>query len=163
MEQRSLTYLKWGFLFLCLNINIRSFELLPDFVGFLLLFGSIQSHSRQTEAEKTLKPLLLILAADYFLHWILDFQNGIEALLALVISLYVLFVLIGEVAERIRPEQSEKASLLGHIRQLILVQQVIFFGITAYGNEVLNGVAVVVVLVTWIVLLVAVCGIRPVK
>ncbi len=116
MERRALNCLKWGILFLFLNVHIGRLNLLPDFVGALLLHASIQMQAERTQAQERLKPLLLLLAADSFLHWAWQFENGLEALLMLAIYLYVLYVYLGEVAGRIRPEQPERAGQLEGIR-----------------------------------------------
>ena len=66
MERKPLMYLKLGIAFLFVNINIGTVDILPEFVVLLFLYASIQSHAQQTETERKVKPLFLVLAADYF-------------------------------------------------------------------------------------------------
>lgn len=158
-----MTYLRWGIVFLGLNIEIGRVDILPDFVGVLLLLKSLQSHSVQTETEERLRPLLFVLAADFFAHWITDFQNGAENLLILIISLYTVFVFIGEVAERIRPQQPDVADSLDRARRWIVALQTAAFTVSAYDNNVINVAVVMVMLILWIVFIVMLCGIRPLE
>ncbi len=51
---------------------------------------NIQAHESQTQGEKQVKPLFLLLAADYFVHWIWQFENGVEMLLTTVIYIYAI-------------------------------------------------------------------------
>ena len=168
MERRSLTFLKLGILFIffnfeltLFNFNLERVDLMPDFVGMLFLFTSIVSHDVQTETEKRLKPLLLLLAADDFLHWILRFENSLESLLSGVIFIYVIFVLMGEVVNRIRPEQSERAKHLNAARVGTVLFLTFHFLLSSYDNNILNGVLVVFFMFMLISLMLVVCRIRP--
>ena len=161
MELRALNCLKWGILFLFLNVHIGRLNLLPDFVGALLLHASIQMQAERTQAQERLKPLLLLLAADSFLHWAWQFENGLEALLMLAIYLYVLYVYLGEVAGRIRPEQPERAGQLEGIRISAVLLQMAVYLLSPYGIQGLNALLTVSTLGVCAALLVTVCRIRP--
>lgn len=161
MERNALRCLKWGLLFAFLDFNIGSLNLLPDFVGMLLFYASIQAHASRTQAEERVKPLLLLLAADYFLHWIWQFENGLEGLLAAVIYIYAVFVLFGEVAERIRRQQPETARRLDVIRAGMVLLQLFAFLSTPYGNAVLNTAVIFAVVGLWATCTVVICGITP--
>lgn len=163
MERKSLTFLKLGILFLFLHFHVGKIQpdLLPDFVGMLFLFLSITSHMEQTETEKRLKPLLLILAADYFLHWIFPFHNPLESLIASVISVYVIFIFMGEVIKRIQESQPERARQLNFTRVGSVIFLTMNFLLAAYDNNIINSVLVVCSLFMLISLMVVVCRIRP--
>ena len=138
MEQKSLNCLRWGILFSILNIHVGRWNLLPDFVGMLLLGASVRSHREQTDAEEKLQPLFLILAVDSFAHWIWDFENGLESLICMVIYLYAFFVLLGEVILRIRDAQPEEAKRLETVRMCTIVFQALAFLAAPYGHKALN-------------------------
>ena len=105
--------------------------------------------------------MLLILAADYFLHWILPFENALESLLTSVISVYVLFMFLGEVIKRILEEQPERAGRLNLARTGTVLFLTMNFLLSAYENSVVNGVLVACSLAILIFLMVEVCRIRP--
>lgn len=161
MERNALRCLKWGLLFVFLNFNIGRLNLLPDFVGMLLFYASIQVHACRTQGEERVKPLFLLLAADKFLHWIWQFENGLEGLLAAVIYIYAVFVLFGEVAGRIREQQPKPARRLDVIRAGMVLLQLFVFLSTPYGNTVLNIAVIFVVVGLWAACTVVICGIVP--
>lgn len=162
MEPKSLRYLKWGFVFLFFHITFVV-DLLPDFVGALLLYASIQSHKQTTEAEDRVKFLFPVLAVDYFLHWIFPFEFILESLLITVISMYAMYVLLGEVAGRIRENQPDKANHLNVVRVLMVISQVITFVASPYENEGLNVLLALVSVGILIVLLFVVCCVQAVE
>lgn len=161
MEQKSLSYLKWGILLSFLNIHVGRWNLLPDFVGMLLLGASVRSHRERTDVEERLLPLFLILAVDSFAHWIWDFENGLETLIRMVIYLYVFFVLLGEVILRICAAQPEAAQRLETVRVCTILFQALTFLLAPYGYETLNLGIVLASLGICAVLLWTVWGIRP--
>lgn len=162
MEQKSLKYLKWGFVFLFFHITVVV-DLLPDFVGAWMLYASIQSHKQPTEAEDRVKFLFLVLAVDYFLHWIFRFDFILENLLITVISMYAMYVLLGEVAGRIRDTQPDKAKHLNVVRIVTVVSQLVVFVASPYENAELNAVLALVSVGNLIWLLVVVCCIEPIE
>ena len=162
MESKSLKYLKWGFVFLFFHITVVV-DLLPDFVGAWMLYASIQSHKQTTEAEERVKFLFLVLAADYFLHWIFPFEFILENLLITVISMYAMYVLLGEVAGRIRDTQPDKANHLNVVRILTVISQVVVFVASPYENEGLNAVLALISVGILIALLFVVCCVEPIE
>ena len=161
MERRALTFVKLGILFLFLDFHVGRVNLLPTFVGMLFLNAAIASHDVQTETEKRLKPLLLALAADHFLHWIFSFENSLESLLSSVISVYVLFMFMGEVIKRIRENQRGRALQLNFARMGTVILLTMNFLLAAYDNSMVNGVLVTFSLMMMLFLMVTVCQIRP--
>ena len=161
MERNVLRCLKWGLLFNFVDFSIGSLEVLPDFAGMLLFYASIQAHESQTQGEKQVKPLFLLLAADYFVHWIWQFENGLEMLLMTVIYIYAIYVLFGEVAERIRTRQPESAGRLDVIRAGMVLLQVLAFFSSAYGNNVLNIAVIFAAVALAAACAVVICGIVP--
>ena len=160
MERESLKWLKWGFIFMHVHITFVV-DLLPDFVGMLMLFASLRCHKCPSEAEERIQPLFLVLAADYFLHWIFPFEIGLERLLVTVIAIYAIYVLLGEVAQRIRESQPERAKQLGIVRVCDVLVQTVLFMVSAYEVAGLNEILVLVSLGMLVAMLVVVCGIQP--
>lgn len=161
MERKALNYLRWGILFTFLNFSIGSLNILPDFVGMLLFYASIASHAQPMRDEEKIKPLFLVLAADYFLHWIWKFGNGIELLLTSVIQLYAIFVLLGAAAERFREGQPDKAKLLDGIRVWSVFIQAYIFLVSPYKIGVLNSIAMIAAITLCVVLAVVLFFAEP--
>lgn len=153
MERKSLRYFRLGILFLLLDVSVGKWNLLPDFAGMLLLYASLQSHVRRTEAEEKIKPFLLLLAADEFLHWTWAYENRLEGLLVLAVYIYTIYVLLGEVAGRIRPAQPGQAGRLKILRALEVLQQAVFFLTSPYEAGPLNLAATLAGMGIWISIL----------
>ena len=134
---------------------------MPDFVGMLFWFASAASHDVPTETEKRLKPFLLLLAADFALHWVFSFKNPLESLLVSVMSVYTIYMFLGEVIKRIREEQPERALHLNFARTVTVLALTANFLLSAYDNSTLNGVIVISFLLVLVFLMVQVCLIRP--
>ncbi len=161
MERKALTMMKLGILFSFWHFNIGRVDLLPDFVGMLLFFAAVRCHKRMTDVERRMQPLLLLLAADFFLHWVFPFENTVESLIVMIVFLYVTFVLLGEVMERIRPYAPDAATRLGWLRVSMVVIQTASFLLQAYGNETINGIIVALTLLLLIVGMIVLCMIPP--
>lgn len=160
MTAKALTYLKWGFVLLFFNINIGRWDLLPDFLGIILILLAIRGQ-KMTETEVRIQPLLVVLAVDYFLHWMLAFDHELENLLITVISIYGIYVLLGEIAVRIEDSQQSLAFRLHYVRIGYAVLQVLSYLFGAYNNGmpvILLAIGFVVLLV---ILLVTLFGIKP--
>lgn len=164
MERKSLRYLQLGICFDFLDFTVGRFNLLPDFVGMLLFYASIQSHGRYTtQTEDKVKPLFLVLATDYFLHWVWQFENGLESLLFFLIYLYAMFVLMGEAAGRIRASQPEQARRIDAARVAVVLLQTFSFLAAPYGGELVSLLILVSDIGLAIALLTAVWKVRPVE
>lgn len=163
MERRSLSCLKWGTLCLYVHIYVGAWDLLPDFAGVLLFLASIGSQEWPTQAELRLKPLLWVLAADYFLHWIWQFESGLEGLLIWVISIYTVYVFFGEAARRISQKQPDKARVLDFLRSLGALLQCAAFFSASFGNHTLDILVNLAFVVIWAALAVTLARIRPLE
>ncbi len=165
MSSKALKLLKWGFAFIFIHITFstgsRSFDLLPDFVGMFLILQAFRSQD-MTETEKRVCPLLIILIADYFLHWMLPFENGLENLIITMISIYTIFILIGEIALRIEAAQPEYSGKLTWIRMLFAVIQVCGYVFGSYNIAIIPmllsiAFMVVLVMLLWILFHIEAC------
>lgn len=161
MERKSLIYFRLGVLFMLLDFSVGRLNLFPDFAGMLLFYASLQSHIRRTEAEEKIKPLLLFLAADDFLHWIWTFKNGPEGLLVLAAYFYMIYVFLGEVAGRIQAAQPGQAGKLRVLRILEVLLQAVLFLASPYEAGPLLLAAALTDAGVWILLLTVAFRIRP--
>ena len=136
MTARTLTYLKWGFFLLFVNINVGRWDLLPGFLGTFLLLKALKSQE-MTETERRICPLLIILMIDRFLHWGWDFQNGLESLLIVVLDVYTMYILLGEISLRVEEKQPDRSENLQYIRIALTILTVLGYLTGAYHNEVI--------------------------
>ncbi len=95
----------WGYFLLYFNINLGSINILPDFVGYLLLLSAIR-HLREARRDAALlRPLAIVLAVYYGIDWVavifganLDGLLPLAALVISLISLYLHFQLLTDLA-----------------------------------------------------------------
>ena len=134
MTAKALTYLKWGFFLLFVNINVGRWDLLPGFLGTFLLLKALKSQE-MTETERRICPLLMILIVDQFLHWGWDFHNGLESLIIAVLNIYIMYLLLGEIGLRVKANQPDRADNLQYIRVALTILSVLGYLIGAYRKE----------------------------
>ncbi len=162
MTSTALKYLKWGFALLFLHITVGRIDLLPDFVGVLFIWLAFRSQD-MTETERRMGPLLLIMAADYFFHWLFDFSNGLENIIMTIISDYVIFILLGEVAKRIKENQPNLAKLLEYERIAITVVLVFTYLFGSYNLVTVGMLLSIAMVVMLVILLWVLFRIEPVE
>ena len=151
MTGKALRYMKWGFVLMFFNINIGRFDLLPNFAGVILLIMALRSQREETEAEKRLEPLLTVLVIDEFLHWIVAFDVGVENLVITVISIYTIYVYLGEIVHRIEEKQPELAGSFQRVRIGYALLQVLNYIGGAYE---IAGI-IVMIAISFFILLIA--------
>lgn len=134
MTAKALCCLKWGFVLLFFNINIGRLDLLPDFLGMVLIILGVRSQ-QMTETERRVQPLLFVLAVDFFVHWIFAFDNELENLVITVINIYGIYILLGEIAGRIKETFKILTDRLHYIRIGFVVLQLLHYLLGAYDNE----------------------------
>lgn len=161
MTKEALTYLKWGFVLLFTSINVGRWDLLPNFLGLYLIWRAFKSQE-MTETERRMCPLLIVLIVDYFLHWAFDFSNELENLIITVINTYTIYILTGEIANRIEKAQPDRAENLKHLRAFYAVLQVFNYLLGAYNNAVIVMLLAICFLVVLVNMLWVLFKIQPV-
>ncbi len=114
-----------------------------------------------TETERRMCPLLVVLIVDYFLHWIFDFDNGLENLVITVISTYTIYILVGEIAGRIEAVQPDQADKLKLLRSAYAILQVLNYLFGAYNISAVIMLLAICFLVVLINLLWVLFKIKP--
>lgn len=161
MTKEALTYLKWGFVLLFTSINVGRWDLLPNFLGLYLIWRAFKSQE-MTETERRMCLLLIVLIVDYFLHWAFDFSNELENLIITVINTYTIYILTGEIANRIEKVQPDRAENLKLLRAFYAVLQVFNYLLGAYNNAVIVMLLAICFLVVLVNMLWVLFKIQPV-
>ena len=162
----------WGFFFLFLNFNVNmdasSLELLPNWVGFLLLYAACNELEAESEMFQKPRPFCLGLAVYSGILWLMDLLgigadlgivSWILGLVATCLNLYVSMLIIDALTN---VEMRRNYDLcVAHLRKVWKVQAVAT--IAANVLLIVPVIALVCALVagvTAIVFLVAVHGTR---
>lgn len=148
----------WSYIFLYMDFNFLVVNVLPDWVGYLLILPALPALAERVPAVILLKPLGVVLALWHGLNWGLGIFGGsieiyILDVLEAVLALYFFFQLLTNLAEILRqmgfPEEKK-------ILQLRTVQAVLIT-LTALtipwdGSQVLTMALAVIhlVVVLWV-------------
>ena len=94
----------WAYVFLYMDVTLLVVNVLPKWVGFLLILSAFPVLSEHVPAMTLLRPLGLILALWHGLNWGLDiFGGSIEVyildVLEAILALYFFFQLLTNLAE----------------------------------------------------------------
>lgn len=91
---RGLTKIAWGYVFLHLNFNLGTLNILPNWVGYLLFFSAIALLGDQLRDLTLLKPFCILLGAEELADWLAVLGTG-QTLVAQFFLLDALFTCIG--------------------------------------------------------------------
>lgn len=88
---RAISHVAWAYLFLHLNINLGSLNILPDWVGYLLILSALNTLGEEEPSAPLLRPLGELLALWEGVRWVM-------ALLGREVSLYPVDLVAGILA-----------------------------------------------------------------
>lgn len=94
----------WSYIFLYMDFNFLVVNVLPDWVGYLLILPALPALAERVPAVMLLKPLGVFLAVWHGLNWVLgSFGGAIEIyvldVLEAALALYFFFQLLTNLAE----------------------------------------------------------------
>ncbi len=141
---RGAGYAAWGYVFLYLNFNLGTLNILPDFVGYLLHLSAIRLLGEERRDMALLRPLGIALALFNFLDWLMTLLGaGLDGrwlflnLLVGAASMYFQFQFITDcaaLAERYQEEGDnlDRCLLRWRTVQTLLTTAVVLLG---YGGR----------------------------
>lgn len=94
----------WGYLLLHLDVNLGSINILPEWLGYLLMLSALPVLAREIPSALLLKPLGEILALWEGVQWVMkllgrEFSPDLIEVIIGVVSLYFHFQLLTNLAE----------------------------------------------------------------
>lgn len=94
----------WGYVLFHVNINLGSFNLLPNWLGYILILGVLSILGESEPSALLLRPLGMLLAVWEGLLWGLtvfgvSFDSTILRLITAAVSLYFHFQLLTDLAD----------------------------------------------------------------
>ena len=94
----------WGYVLMHVNFNLGTLDILPDWVGYLMILSVLPLVAAAEASAKLLKPFGIILTVWEVLIWVMnllgagDWDQGWMSMVATVISLYFHFQLLTNLA-----------------------------------------------------------------
>lgn len=128
-----ISYLVWGFFLLLMTVNLYGFNLLPNWLGYLMFFLAFRLYAK--ESMKPIQTLSLVLLVFSFAGWVmgllhLDHSFAVLEILEIVIdvaNIYLLYRIMDEVIEIAAENgstQTERLKICHHVNvatEVILV------------------------------------------
>lgn len=139
-----------GYVFIFLDINIGTIDIMPNWLGYIFFYQSIPSIAEYEKSAKLLKPIITVLGTYEMIYWIfkiLDFNIDIYILDIIIsaLKLYLDFQFITNIADIAFSHQypdSQKLYILRNI-QTILITLIV---LTIYWNKLNTGSIVYIIL-----------------
>lgn len=118
----------WGYLLLHLNFNLGTFNLLPNWLGYLLMLGALPGIAKYEPSAALLRPLGILLALWEGYIWVmtlfgLSFNIYIVETLVAVAGLYFHFQLLTNlavIAERHHCNERRQILVLRTVRTVLM-------------------------------------------
>ena len=124
-----------AYLFLHLNINLGTLNILPSWVGYIWIFGALPIIAEEEDAARLLRPLAVILGLWEGFLWVvqlfgLSYSPYLLTIIAEIIELYFHFQLLtnlASIAERYEYPERKKLLTLRTVRTLMVTALVLPF------------------------------------
>lgn len=149
----------WGYILIHVNFNLGTMDILPGWVGYLLICSSFSALAVRERSVSLLRPLGIILIIWNLIDWIVTTMNGRLNLygleiLVVVLGLYFHFQLLtnlARIAEQFEcPESGRLLKLRTAITVLNAVMQVCLYWLTQNAAVVWLVIIVQLILTWWL-------------
>ena len=86
----------WGFLFIFININIASIDILPDWIGYIVIVAVLKNVIADEDDLRKLRPVGIVLIVWNIVEWILAIFNlgnisGCVAVIPMLFEMYLIY------------------------------------------------------------------------
>lgn len=148
----------WGYVLLHLNINLGTLDILPNWLGYVLMLGALPILGKWEPSALLLRPLGILLAAWEGLLWgftifSIPFDSTIVSILGSVASLYFHFQLLTNLAclaQRYDCPEERKILTRRTVRTLLITLLALPFNWQAYSAVSICVVFAHIIVAIWI-------------
>lgn len=125
---KAITKIAWGYIFLHLDFNLNTLDILPSWAGYLLFLSALPAIGEEEESANLLRPLGIILTVEEVVSWLNKglansyYNLNAVSIIASVISLYFHFQLLtnlANIAQRYECSQEKKLLTLRTVKTLL--------------------------------------------
>jgi len=169
MIEKGFNQLYWGFLFTMLDFRIQGFDVLPDFVGYLLFasgFGILAANSMYFKKASKLNIPMIILSIFTIYERPkqepginIDLLGSIVGIVSLILGLliiYYLFAGVKEMSVNVHQDIYEEADI--RWRQYLMLQIAVMLGFVIIFIPFLNFLYIIGLLAASVVLMFVIMG-----
>ena len=125
MEREKLTdavkQIAWGYVLLHVNINLGTLNILPNWLGYVLMLGALPILGEREPSALLLRPLGILLAIWESVIWTLtifgvSFDSTVLSIIAAAVSLYFHFQLLTNLADFAQQHHCPEQCRILHLR-----------------------------------------------
>ncbi len=120
---RAIKHIAWAYVLLYLDINLGTFNILPNWLGFLLILFNLPALAEEVPSAALLRPFAILLAAWAGIEWLLKLFGGavsvdltMLSLIIAVVTLYFHFQLLTDLASLSEKYDCPQTARLLHLR-----------------------------------------------
>ena len=123
-------------LFILIHINIGTIDILPDWIGYILLYQSIMIIGKEEKSALLLTKLVLSLIIFYLIDWLcvilgINFNIKILVEIMVIIRIYVNFQVITHIIDISIKHKSEMTDKIRNVRNVMTIL-LTFLSLTSY-------------------------------
>ena len=116
--------IRWGIVWILLDVRLGRFDILPDFAGYYLWTEALTEMGQEFPDVRRLRPFCRGLAVFSLIEWLFEIKISLLSLVLALVSLYVIYGLLTQVAAYAEKQGYEEARSLRQMRNLLAVYQV---------------------------------------
>ncbi len=152
---RAIRKIAWGYLFLHIDFNLGTIDILPSWVGYIFFLQSLSVIAKEEESAKLLAPLGKFLAAAEGLFWVNKgvlggyFNFYLVSIVISVISLYFHFQFLTNLSDIAKKYECKEEKTILNLRTVktILTTILCLMLSIEMSNTISIGIAIVSVVV----------------
>ncbi|MBR4036373.1 MAG: hypothetical protein IKJ05_06570 [Oscillospiraceae bacterium] len=138
---KAIKQVAWSLLITTFHLTIAGFDLLPAWVGYIMVYKALEPISRYQPTAKLLKPFAMVLIIDSIIFWFLKpmgITGGIYVinLIAAVIYIYLHFQLLTDIYHTVEQFNMDSGGLIPVLRNITTVTYAIVFVTSNVGGNI---------------------------
>lgn len=138
---KAIRQVAWSLLITTFHLTIAGFDLLPAWMGYIMVYRALDPISRYQPTAKLLKPFAMVLIIDSAIFWFLKpmgITGGIYVLnlIAAVIYIYLHFQLLTDIYHTVEDFNMDSGGLIPVLRNITTVTYAIVFVASNVGGNI---------------------------
>lgn len=127
-----LSSIRWGFLFILVDVNLGRFDILPNFVGYFLWLQAFRDYQEKAPELYRLSTFCKIMGVIELVNWLFEPQFLLLSLGTMLISLYLFYTILSWASDYAGQQGYEEAKNLRMLRNMLVIFQVLLFAFVSF-------------------------------
>ncbi|WP_273400880.1 hypothetical protein [Traorella massiliensis] len=145
-----------SYLIFFISINLGTLDCVPDWIGYWMIYNSLEIIAIYEKSVKLLKPLTIILIAYELIIWLISafgivFDNYSISVLFAALSLYFHYQLLTNLADIAQSHQCKQAKRIRQLRDVrTILSTIIVFPILWNTEIMIIYIAIALIISIWL-------------